>query len=157
MSLQHDGIRTETRTRFIEGEGHLVEEVVVGTPVGVGQSVLPTPPPQPGQPMIVTLADVPLSLARAVCEANGLLVVPASFLNEEQLAELQIDPETIAAEAGNIADADKTTPAKPLTEKQAIAAVKAATSFDELNTLTNTYTGAKVLAAAETRAAELKG
>lgn len=160
MLAQHDGVRTETRTRFIEGEGHLVEEVVVGTPVGLGQSVLPTPPPQPGQPVIVTLADVPLSLARAVCEANGLLVVPASFLNEEQLAELQIDPDTIKTAEEITASAavvNETKPGKALSEKQAIAAVQAATTFEELNDLTNSYTGAKVLAAAEIRAAELKG
>ena len=160
MSPQHDGIRTETRTRFDEKEGYIVEEVVVGSPLGVGQAVLPAPPPQPGQPVIVTLADVPLSLARQVCAVNGLLVVPESFLNEEQLAELQIDPDTIKTAGEHTANADAANdakPGKPLTEKQAIAAVKAATSFDELNTLTNTYTGAKVLAAAETRAAELKG
>jgi hypothetical protein len=157
MQPQHDGTRTETRTRFIEGEGHLVEEVVVGTPVAAGQSVLPAAPPQPGQPVIVTLADVPLSLAKQVCKANGLIAVPESYLNEQQLAELGLDPELIKT-IGEIMDvANEGTKAKPMTEAQAIKAVKEAATYEELNTLTNVYTSAKVLSAAEVRAAELKG
>lgn len=152
MSL-HDGIRTETRTRFIEGEGHLVEEVEVGAPIGQGQAVLPVAPAGPALPVIVTIADVPLSLARQVCEANGLVAVPVSFLNEEQLAELKID----LAEVTKIkTELEATKKVEKLTEAQAIKAAKAAKDFDELNTLTRNESRGKVLAAAEARAAELK-
>lgn len=146
MSPQHDGVRTETRTRFIEGEGHLVEEVIVGTPVGQGQSVLP------GTPVVVTLADVPLSLAIAVCAANGMLAVPESFLNEEQLAELKLNPADFKQPEE---EPEKKT--EKLTVKQAIQKIKVAATFEELNAITNSNTSADVLAAAETRAAELKG
>lgn len=158
---QHDGIRKETRTRFIEGEGYLVEEVEAGAKIAPGQSVLASPPKEPGQPVIVTLADVPLSLAKQVCTANGLLVVPESFLNEEQLAELKIDPDTIKSEDKQLQSA----PPAPLTgkpqtvkmtEAQAIKAAQAAKTFEELNDITRNHTGAKVLRAAEKRAEELK-
>lgn len=150
----HDGIRKETRTRFIEGEGYLVEEVEAGTPVMQGQTVLPSVPAAPPQPVIITVADVSLSLAKQVVEANGLMVVPSSFLNEQQLEDLKVDVDTIkkAAEAGDPPPAK----VEKLNATQAIAAVKAAASFDELNTLTRSETRVTVLNAAEERAAELK-
>lgn len=154
MSPQHDGVRTETRTRFIEGEGHLVEEVEIGTTLAPGTAVIPAAPAGPALPVIVTIADVPLSLARQVCEANGLVSVPASFLNEDQLAELKID---LAEVAKTKTETDPPKKAEKLTEAQAIKAVKTAKDFDELNTLTRNESRGKVLAAAEARAAELKG
>jgi hypothetical protein len=153
----HDGIRTEVRTRFDEVEGYIVEEVIAGTSLLAGQTVLPPLPQPPGQPVIVTLADVPLSLAQKVCAAHGLVVVPQSFLNQEQLAELAIDPVTSARITVDPAPAPVDKKPGKLTVAQAIRAVKTATSFEELNAITDSNTGADVLAAAEVRAAELKG
>lgn len=150
--MQHDGIRTETRTTFIEGEGYLVEEVPVGAPLGQNQAVLAAVPAEPARPVVLTIADVPLDLARKVVEDAGLVVVPASYLNEAQLEELKIDPATTVKDDDQNAEAD----AKKLPVDQAIKLVSAASSFDELNRLTASDSRAKVLAAAEARAAELK-
>lgn len=159
----HDGVRKEIRTRFIEGEGHLVEEVEIGSAIKPGQSIIPAAPAAPPLPVVVTIADVSLALAKQVIEANGLLAIPVSFLNEQQLEELAIDLAELkqaAKEKENGAAGETGKPGKKadkLTEAQAIKAVSAAASFEELNALTADESRAKVLAAAETRAAELKG
>lgn len=150
--MHHDGIRMETRRTFIEGEGYLVEEVPVGAPLGQNQAVLAAQPAEPARSVVVTLDDVPLDLARKVVEANGLVVVPPSYLNETQLEELQIAAEPVPDESGE----EQQTPGRKLPIDQAIAVVMQAPTFDELNRLTATENRAKVLAAAEARAAELK-
>lgn len=152
----HDGVRTEIRRRFIEGEGHLVEEVPVGNPISQNQAVVPQPPAGPPQPVVITVADIPLSLATQVIEANGMVCVPVSFLNEDQLAELKIDLANVAKGVQEV-EPDKPKKKEKLTEAQAIKLVQAAQSFDELNDLTRDDHRSKVLAAAEIRAAELKG
>lgn len=149
--MHHDGIRTEIRRTYIEGEGHLVEEVPIGAPLGLNQAVLPSLPDEPQRQLVVTIADVPLELAKRVVEDAGLLVVPPSYLNEAQLEELKIDPPP-AVESS----AETESGAKKLTVDQAVKLVAAATSFDELNRLTANDSRAKVLAAAESRAAGLK-
>jgi len=150
--MQHDGVRTEIRRTFIEGEGYLIEEVQVGSPLGQNQVIMPAVSAGPPLPVVVTIADVPLSLAQQVVESHGMLVVPASFLNEAQLEELKIDPSTLTppTPSAELEQGGK------LTEAQAIKLVKAAESFDDLNRLTANDSRAKVLAAAESRAAELK-
>jgi hypothetical protein len=158
MSPLHDGIRKETRTRFIEGEGWHVEEVEVGTPISAGQSVLAMSV-EPAKKIIVTIADVPLSLALEVIKENGMVAVPVSFLNEEQLEELKIDLSEVAKsiDAAALPADPEAKPAEKMTDAQAIKAIKAAASFEELNALTALNTSVKVLSAAEARAAELKG
>ena len=143
-----DGVQKEFR-RTLTDEGWLVEEFPIGSAVNGNQSVIPAQPKEP--PREVTIKDVPLDLATAVVKDAGLLVVPASFLNETQLADLGIDTGTIATPPD-----DPVAPAGKLPEADAIAKVKAAASFEELNALTADETRAKVLAAAEQRAAELK-
>lgn len=150
----HDGIRTEIRRTFIEGEGHLVEEVPVGSPLGQNQSVLAAAPREPAIPVVLTVDNVPLDLARKVVEANGLMVVPPSFLNEAQLEELKIDPQTVVAPA--VPAEDTAADGKKLSVEQAVKLVLTAQTFDELNRLTASDNRARVLAAAEERASELK-
>jgi hypothetical protein len=147
----HDGVRTEIRRRFIEGEGHLVEEVEIGAPLAANSARLPQHPTPP--PMVVTVADVPLALARQVIEANGLVAVPQSYLTPDQVQELAIEESTPQPEA-------KPEPPpgskKQVAEKDAIKRVMAAQSFEELNELTANDNRLAVLNAAEARAAELK-
>lgn len=149
----HDGIRTEIRRTFIEGEGHLVEEVPVGSPLGQNQSVLAAAPREPAIPVALTVDNVPLDLARKVVEANGLMVVPPSFLNEAQLEELKINPQTVVDPDP---PEDPAANGKKLSVEQAVKQVLAAQTFDELNRLTASDSRARVLAAAEERASELK-
>jgi hypothetical protein len=158
MAPQHDGVRTETRTRFIEGEGFLVEEVEIGAPLGANSIRVPKATKEPALPVVITVADISLDLACQVIKANGLLAVPASFLNEQQLEELQIDPSLIQTGTTVPAEESANPPAaKKLGEKETIKRIQAAISFEELNELTATESRAAVLAAAETKAAELKG
>jgi hypothetical protein len=151
MSPAHDGVKMEERRRFIEGEGWEVTEVPVGTALAPGQVKNPKAPKEPAVPVVLTVADISLDLARQVIEANGLLAVPASFLNETQLEELALSPAAVQPPV-------VTAPAaKELNEKDAIKRIKAAISFEELNELTANESRAAVLNAAETKAAELKG
>lgn len=146
--------RFETRRTFIEGEGYLVEEVEVGSgdmpngPVvgsGAGSKTL-------------TVADVSAELARQVCEQAGMVVVPASFLNPEQLVELGLSPADLAASSSQTNQQPDQPAVKSgkLTAEQTIAMVEKAESFDKLNALMADETRKTVIAAAEKRAEELK-
>ncbi|KAB0665646.1 hypothetical protein F6V25_07950 [Oryzomonas japonica] len=154
MSRNLGPVRTEIRRTFIEGQGHLVEEVAVGDPLASGQAVvqqLPSPPPVP---VVLTADSVPLSLAKDVIAANGMVAVPPTFLTDEQLAELGISKDNANLPGDNESKGEKVT---KLSEKQLLQAIKDAKTFDELNALTKDERRTKILSAAETRAAELKG
>jgi hypothetical protein len=147
--------RFETRRTFIEGEGHLVEEVEIGTAVeNSGAASVVT------EVRTLSAADVSVELARQVCEQAGMVVVPASFLNPEQLEELNITvpgPGTSSSSPDTAKQSD--TPAVrsgKLTAEQTIALVEKAESFDKLNALMADETRKTVIMAAEKRAEELK-
>lgn len=149
--------RFQTRRTFVEGVGHVVEQVLMATPLKPGQSVVPVPPNEPPRQVIIAAKDVPLELARQVVEAAGLVAVPPNFLNPEQLAELGIE----LAETGDLPNGNQvaTPPAaakEKLSPEEMIARIKQAGTFDELNALVAEEGRRKVLAAAEERATELK-
>lgn len=150
--------RFQTRRTYVEGVGHVVEQVPMTTPLKPGQSVVPVPPNEPPRAVIIAAKDVPLELARKVVEAAGLVAVPPNFFNPEQLAELGIELAETGEAAGS-GEAVPTSPAPPkekLDAEEIIARIKQAASFDELNGLVAEEGRKKVLAAAEERAAELK-
>lgn len=68
--------RMEMTKTFIEGHGHLVREIPVGSKA--------EPVVSAHAARVLTVEDVSPELARQVCELAGLAVVPVSFLNPEQ-------------------------------------------------------------------------
>ena len=150
--------RMEIRRTFIEGQGHLVEEVPVGTPTKQGQTVVQATPGEPAVKVALTAADISPELARQVCESTGLVVVPASFLNPEQLAELNIKPDTGAGDPPPMNPGDHTPIVKAgkMPVEQIIGLIQKADSFDKLNALMADETRKTAIAAAEARAEELK-
>ncbi|HEY6872781.1 MAG TPA: hypothetical protein VI298_08660 [Geobacteraceae bacterium] len=150
--------RTEIRRSFIEGKGHLVEEVPMSRPIDPGQKVVGVSQ-EPARPVtIVSMEMVPLLVAMQVVHANGMVAVPRSFLSEEQLTALDL---------GKVHDSDQKGPAGPgdpndtedvtlLKADQAIIRVQLAKNFEELNALMRNEKRVTVIQAAEARAAELK-
>jgi hypothetical protein len=153
--------RTEIRRTFLEGQGHLVEEVPIDDVLKPGQAVVTAAPAAPPVKVELTVSDVSLDLACRVCEAAGLVVVPVNFLNPEQLQELKIVAGAFpAAQEPNSAQAQEVVSNGPgtrgLNAEQAIERIKLAASFEELNSLMAEETRKTVIAAAEVRAEELK-
>jgi hypothetical protein len=161
----HQEQRTKTVTRFIEGQGHLVEEIEIGVKAVAAATIAAA--------KVLTADDVSLELARQVCEAAGLVVVPANFLNPEQLTELGIDPggladpravdpQAVTSQGNPAATVAPPGPKKPaqkdhkLSVEEMVAKVKAADSFEDLNNLMADETRKTVLKAAEDRAEQLK-
>jgi hypothetical protein len=146
--------KTETRRRFIEGEGWVVEDVPLGTPAEPGQAVVSSPE-QPPAPVVVVASQVSLAVAQEVIAEHGMVAVPHSFLSAEQLEELGKEKEKAKPETGT-----KTAPdygdTATMKADQAIARIQLAASFEELNTLTVNETRKSVVGAAEARAEELK-
>ena len=150
-------VRTEVRRTFIEGQGWLVEEVAIGAAAVVGEAVA----------KVLTAADVSPELARQVIESTGQVVVPVSFLNPDQLAELKITipagqggPGSVAAPdtpaAASTVAAPAAAQAHKLNAEQKIALVQKAADFEELNALMADESRKTVILAAEARATELK-
>lgn len=147
----HDGVAMKEIRVFDEKEGWIVKSVPIGDALATNQATVPSAPKEPAIPVTITVADVSLDLARQVVEANGMVVLPPNFLTDEQLAELKADLSNVTK-----APVAPQETGKQLSEKETIKLINAAASFDELNALTANESRAKVLAAAESRAADLK-
>ena len=149
--------RSETRSRLTL-EGWVVETVPQGTPKEPGQ-IVSGGIEQPPAPVVVVAEQVPLSVAQEVIAAHGMVAVPLSFLTAEQQQDLPPNVTKEQTPAEDPADPDKAHVVESVATMkadQAIARVKLAANFEELNALTQSEKRATVLAAAEERAAELK-
>jgi hypothetical protein len=150
--MQH---KVETRKRFVEGEGWIVEDVPVGTPTEPGQAVVSSPE-QPPAPVVVVASQVTLAVAQEVIAAHGMVAVPFSFLNAEQLEELGKEKEETVQPDVNGNKSPEYGDTSTMKADQAIVTLQLAADFNELNALTANETRKTVLAAAEARAEELK-
>ena len=156
--------RFETRRTFLPGIGHVVEQVPLGTPVVHGQRTVAAAPLEPAKRVTIAAVDVPLELALQVVAAAGLVTVPPNFLNPEQLADLGMAPpqgvpveQTAPEKPASPGKTAAQVKAHKLPVEQMIAQVQQADDFETLNDLMADETRKTVIAAAEERAAELKG
>lgn len=136
--------RLEFTRKFVEGVGWVVDERQPGAQAKVGALPVQMNPPPP--PLPVSLENIPYDLAVQVVKNSGMFVVPLEFLTEEAKEEMlkaDFTPENKEPEA-----------AKP-TAAELIEKIKLARTLDEITDIIGTDTRKTVIAAAETKAAEL--
>jgi hypothetical protein len=130
--------------RFEEGVGWIVAELPGGASVPANAAVVRMPPPEPAAPVrIVTVGDVPLSLAQQVLTAAGFVAVPRELVE----ALPKTHQETLLKAASQAPAA--------LDEAAMIARIEAAVTMEELETLMDGITTPAVIAVAEKKAMEL--
>lgn len=147
--------KTRIQSEFIPGQGHLVREVPIDSPLTNGTvQVLAGLPQPPAAPVMVANLEEHL-------EKLGLVAVPRDDYNEilERVRELELQLDH-AAKGGEVPPspptaaarkAKKGEDARPLEER-----IAAAASLEELTDLMKTVDDKALLALADARADELK-